>query len=91
MAGWNLPPGCTNAMLDRATATEDRERCSTCLGRQWVLSNGAPIMGDLGVLEDDQYKACPDCEDGYEKPHYSRCDNANDDPYPEEPDGDIDF
>jgi DnaJ-class molecular chaperone len=74
-----LPPGCTQQMLDRATADETREPCQTCEGTGEVVIGPANFEGrELTVVG-----SCPDCHGtGFETPHDYRSDNKSDDPYP---------
>ena len=72
------PPGCTQAMHDRAFADEDREACQACDGTGYITP-GITI---------DEPEECRDCKGtGYETPP----DTREDDAYDEARDADIKF
>lgn len=75
----SYPPGCTQAMIDRAFADEDREKCQECRGAgEMCVVCGEPLMYCKCEFCDPapETAACPNCHGtGYEP----RPDNSDED------------
>ena len=70
MTGWNLPPGCTDADIDRAARGDPDYRCDECEGYFYLDEVETFTVKDPQNGEDVHFTICRGCDKEGWKPRW---------------------